>query len=78
MEYYITFTGVNRSDTRFFEAAVFSVSNSETAPNAKILKAYKEKGERYAFAGMCIVQSRVITPDDFQEFIKMGVQSFKI
>jgi hypothetical protein len=79
MFFYATFVACHlASDQRLlFDHAVFSISSQVTAPNARMLKAYSIQVQQHV-THIRMTFCRVLSPDDYQEFLKMGVSNFKI
>jgi nicotinamidase-related amidase len=79
MFYYCSFSVVSAiTESRLFGHVVFSVSSNEQAPNAKMMAELQRLAAREKTADVRIITTRVITPADYDEFIKMGVRGVKI
>lgn len=77
MFYYVTFAGYKTSaSVRIYDHAVFSISSLIQAPLSQILKHYKKRADHVD--NIRIVLCRVITPDDYQGFLREGVPPFHI
>jgi hypothetical protein len=72
---FVTVQAIGGHPTPCYKSILFSISSQEQAPLSKMLLAFRNYMKSQESA---MLHCRVITPDDYQEMLKMGVENIKL